>query len=232
MRPAAPPRETFAAIAAFETARTAIDLRLRSGDERRQAVDAGIIRDRRLRLWLRLGLELGLRTMFARLMLLFARLIRLAFALMIALAVVARHEGLRLHRNEAGLLTEMRKTFAFVVAILRSHFILGARLRLILTELLLGGGDQAEIVLGVLVVVLGRHRVAGRACIAGQLHIFFRNMGCGAADLDIGSVRLEHPCHRVLTASVVIVVVIIIVPVTHPLVVVLTVSHVSPLFQP
>ncbi len=231
MRPAAAARETLAAIA-FESARGAIDLRLRSGDERRQTVDAAIVRDYRLRLRLRLGLELRLRAMFARLMLLFARLVGLALALMIARAVVARHERLRLHRDEAGLLPEMRKTLALVVAILRGHFILGARLRLVLTELLLGSGDQAEIVFGVLVVILGRHRIAGRARIARQLHIFFRDVGRGAADLDIGSVRLEHPGHRVLTASVVIVVVVIVVPVTHPLVVVLTVSHVLPLFQP
>jgi hypothetical protein len=53
----------------------------------------------------------------------------------------------------------------------------------------------------------------------------------GAADLDIGSVRFEHPGHRVLTAPVIVVAVIVVIPVTHPLVV-LTVSHVSPLFQP
>jgi hypothetical protein len=55
-----------------------------------------------------------------------------------------------------------------------------------------------------------------------------------AADLDIGPVRFEHPGHRILAAPVIIIVVIvavIIIPVTHPLVV-LTVSHVSPLFQP
>jgi hypothetical protein len=58
-------------------------------------------------------------------------------------------------------------------------------------------------------------------------------VGRRAADLDVGSVGLEHPGHRVLAAPVVIVVIIIIVvPVTHPLVIVLTVSHVSPLFQP
>src|SRR5258708_934772 len=192
VRPAAAARETLAAIA-FEPARGAIDLRLRSGDERRQTVDAAIVRDSRLRVGLRVGLELRLGAMFARLMLLFARLVGLALALMIARAVVARHERLRLHRDEAGLLPEMRKTLALVVAILRGHFILGARLRLVLTELLLGSGDQAEIVFGVLVVILGRHRIAGRARIARQLHIFFRDVGRGAADLDIGSVRLEHP---------------------------------------
>jgi hypothetical protein len=56
-------------------------------------------------------------------------------------------------------------------------------------------------------------------------------MGGGATDLDVGSVRFEHPGHRVLTAPVIIVVVIVVIPVTHPLVI-LTVSHVSPLFQP
>jgi hypothetical protein len=57
-------------------------------------------------------------------------------------------------------------------------------------------------------------------------------MGCGAADLDVGSVGLEYPRHRVLAApAAVIPVVVVIIPVTHPFVV-LTVSHVSPLFQP
>jgi hypothetical protein len=60
-------------------------------------------------------------------------------------------------------------------------------------------------------------------------------VGGGTADLDVGPVRFEHPGHRVLSAPVIIVIVvvtIVVIPVTHPLVVVLTVSHVSPLFQP
>jgi hypothetical protein len=61
-------------------------------------------------------------------------------------------------------------------------------------------------------------------------------VGGGAANLDVGSVGLEHPGHRVLAAPVVIVTVVVaivvVIPVTHPLVVVLTVSHVLPLFQP
>jgi hypothetical protein len=55
------PRKAFAATT-FEFAWTAIDLRLRPGDEGRQAIDADIIRDDRLRLGLRLKLRLG--TMF------------------------------------------------------------------------------------------------------------------------------------------------------------------------
>ena len=160
MRPAAAARET---LAAFETARAAIDLRLRPGDEGRQAIDADIIRDDRLRLWLRL--KLRLRTMLAMAgvlagLMLVARLVGLPLALVVALIVVARHERLLLHRHETGLLAEMRKILALVVAVLRGHFILGARLRLVLTELFLGGGDQAEIVLGMLIVVFRRHRIA------------------------------------------------------------------------
>ena len=234
MRPAAA-RAGSARVAALEAAGAAADLRLRSGDERRQAVDADVVRNHRLRLWLRLRLKLRLRTMLARCaLMLVARLVGLAVALVIARIVVARHERLRLHRHEAGLLSEMRKALALVVAVLRGHFIVGARLRLVLAELLLGGGDQAEIMLGMLIVVLGGDRIAGRARVARQLHVFFRDVGCGAADLDVGPVGLEHPGHRVLAAPVAIVpvvVVVVVVPVTHPLVV-LTVSHVLPLFQP
>jgi hypothetical protein len=52
-------------------------------------------------------------------------------------------------------------------------------------------------------------------------------MRSGAANLDVGSVRFEYAGHRILAAPVVV----IVVPVAHPLVV-LTVSHVSPLINP
>src|SRR5258705_5414054 len=163
MGSAPPPRKTFAATG-IDIAPAAIDLRLRPGDEGRQAIDADIIRDDRL--WLRL--KLRLRTIFATAgvlagLMLVARLVGLPLALVVALIVVARHERLLLHRHETGLLAEMRKIFALVVAVLGGHFILGARLRLVLTELFLGGGDQAEIMFGILVVILGGYRIAGGA---------------------------------------------------------------------
>ena len=67
MRTAPPSREAFAAAIGLVAARGAVDLRLRSGNERRQAIDAAIVRDHGLRLGLRLILRL--RTMFARLLL-------------------------------------------------------------------------------------------------------------------------------------------------------------------
>src|SRR5882672_8365398 len=234
VRPAAAARET---LSAFEAARAAIDLRLRSGDERRQAIDADAIGNHRLWLWLRLKLRLrtmlAIAAVFAGRMLL-ARLVGLSVALLVARRVVARHERLLLRRDETRLLPEIRKALALVVAILRGHFILGARLWLVLTELFLGGGDQAKIMLGMLIVILGGHRIARAAGVARQLDVFFGDVRCGAANLDVGSVGLEHPRHRVLAAPVVIIVVVIVVvvPVAHPLVIVLTVSHVLPLFQP
>jgi len=137
--------------------------------------------------------------------------------------------GLRLLcRNEARLLPEAREILALIVAVVLEHFLVARlRLRLVLPELLLGCRDQAEIVLGVLVVVLGGDGVARGARIARKLQIFLRDVRGSTADLDVGAVGFEHPGHRVLAAPVVIVVVI--VPVAHPLVI-LTVSHVLPLF--
>ncbi len=123
---------------------------------------------------------------------------------------------LLLDRDKAGLLPETRKAF-LLVAILRGHFSIGPRLRLILTELLLGRGDQTEIMLGMLIVILGGDRVAGRARVARQLHIFFSDVRGGAADLDVRSIGLEHPGHRVLAAPVAIIP-LLLLPVTHPLV--------------
>ena len=60
MRPAPAARETFPTIALEAPgSATAIDLRLRSGDERRQAIDTDVVGNHRLRL----RLELRLRTM-------------------------------------------------------------------------------------------------------------------------------------------------------------------------
>ena len=58
----------------------------------------------------------------------------------------------------------------------------------LLAELFLRGGDQAEIMLGVLIVVFGGHRIARALCITRKLDIFFRNMRGGAADFDVGTV--------------------------------------------
>src|SRR5262249_4309141 len=235
MRPAAPARRGRAATAAFIGALTALGLRLRARDGGGQTSSAtGGLRLRLLllRLILRLRTVLALLTVAA----MFARLLLVALiGLLVAIAlVVVAHIGLRLLllRHEARLLAERREAVVLALGLIRRHVVVGARLlhvlRLVLAGLLLRGRDQAEVMLGVLVVVLGGHRVAGGARIAGELDVFLGDMGGGAADLDVRSVRFVDPGHRVLAAPVVV---IVVVPVAHPLVV-LTVSHVSPLFQP
>lgn len=49
-------------------------------------------------------------------------------------------------------------------------------IRLALAELLLRGRDQAEIMLGVLIVILRCYRVSGTLRVTGKLKIFFGNM--------------------------------------------------------
>src|SRR5438093_8609585 len=193
MRPAAPARETLAATTLFISAGRAIHLRLRAGDEGGQAIDAAGVGDHRLRLGLRLILRL--RTMLALLAfaMMLARLlialVRLAVAALFTRIVVA-DVGLRLLRDEARLLAEMREALAIVVAVFRrrQHFGVDARLRLVLPELLLRGCDQAEVMLCVLIVILGRDRIAGRARVTRQLNVFFGDVRGSAADFDIGAV--------------------------------------------
>ena len=116
----------------------------------------------------------------------------------------------------------------FVVALLLSTArALLLRLLLIvvgvlLPELFLSGGDQTEIMFGVLVVILGRHRVAGPLRVTRKLNVFFCNMGSGTADFHIGTVRFINTRERILAFAV-------IAAPPHSL---LTVSHVLPVRRP
>jgi len=112
--------------------------------------------------------------------------------------LITRREGLRIARQVRLRLRFPRRVARLVLPHIRLAVIIvavkafiGGALRLaarpgllrllivvgvLLAELFLRGGDQAEIVLGVLIVILGRDRVAGTLCIARKLDIFFRNM--------------------------------------------------------
>jgi hypothetical protein len=50
--------------------------------------------------------------------------------------------------------------------------------------------DDAQIMLGVLEVVFGRHRIAAGLRIAGELAVFLGDMLRRAADFDVRAVRL------------------------------------------
>ena len=94
--------------------------------------------------------------------------------------------------------------------------------RVLLTKLFLRRGDQAEVVLGVLIIILGGHRVARPLRVTRELDVFFRDMRSGAADFDVGTVRLVNAREGILTLAVV----------ASPPHALLTVSHVVPVRRP
>jgi hypothetical protein len=150
----------------------------------------------------------------------FTRQVRLRFARSVR-RIPARLHGLLV---AAALLVTVIEG---VVAHVASHIGFGTiELRILLTELFLRGGDQAVVVLRMLIVVLGRHRIAGGLRVARQLNILLGDVSRISADLYVGSVRLKDPRHWVLTFAIVVMM-LIAATTAHPLVV-LTVSHDSP----
>ncbi len=147
--------------------------------------------------------------------------VRLRLVLPVARLVLIRLVAIVLAVVEivAALLTLLRLP---LLALLRLALLtLLPVIRILLAELLLRGGDEAEVVLGVLVVVFGGHRIAGALRVARELDVFFRDVRGGAADLHIRPVRLVDPRQRILVSTLVVV-----MTPAHTL---LTVSHVSPL---
>lgn len=157
----------------------------------------------------------------------------LIIALLVRLLMFAR--GMRLAA------ARLRLHHTFVVAV---ELIVGALLAtaaglrllllligLVLPELFLRRSDQTEIMLGVLVVVFRRDRIARGGRIAGQLNVFFGNMVGGTPDFDVGSVRFVNARKRiVILASAASAAPTITTP--HAMVLVLTVPHSLPFRQP
>jgi hypothetical protein len=67
-----------------------------------------------------------------------------------------------------------------------------------LTKLFLGGGDQAEVMLGVLIIIFRCDRVAGTLRVARELKIFLGDMGRGPADFYVLPIGLVHSRQRIL----------------------------------
>lgn len=164
-----------------------------AGDERRQAADllsalATLIRLLLIRLLL-IGLRLMLR---AVLHLLIARRERLGIARQIRLLLRFTRSVARLVLAHEGLGVVIIAVKSLVGILLAGGALLLLRLLVViwilLSELFLRGGNQAKIVLGMLVVVLGRNRIARTLRVSRELDIFFRYMRSGAANFDVGTV--------------------------------------------
>ena len=185
------------------------------------------------------GLRVGLLLMLRRLMLLM--LLRTILDLLITRRKrlsIARQIRLllRLSRSVAWLVLTHERLIVFLVPIEgviaglllatgRAALLMRLLLivvRVLLTKLFLRRGDQAEVVLGVLIIILGGHRVARPLRVTRELDVFFRDMRSGTADFDVGTVRLVNACEGILTLAVV----------TSPPHALLTVSHVVPVRRP
>jgi len=125
---------------------------------------------------------------------------------------VARQIRLRLLNEARLVLAHEGLTFvavvvvAFLAALLSAGRLLLLRLllviRILLAELFLRGGDQAEIMLGVLIIIFRRHWIARALRVARELDVFLRDVRSGAADFHVGSVRLIDPRQRILAFTV------------------------------
>jgi len=184
-----------------------------AGDERRQAVTvAGVVAGIQLRLVLLMLRLLMLRRLLVRLMrlmvlmwlvmllmllMLRATLLRLLIAATVGLRF-ARRERLAFTRWIGRLVAEILRclrrlahlVIGFVegIVLIAVHLAFGAIIGVLLTELFLRRGDQAEIMFGMLVIVLGGDRIAGGHRIAGQLNVFLGDVRCGSANFHVGAV--------------------------------------------
>lgn len=132
----------------------------------------------------------------------------LAFALALA-ALQLPHRALRLEIDDVGLrpvagrdeILVLRAIGLLVLDIIAAEWPPDTARRSVLLSEALCRRDDAQIMLGVLVIVFGHHRVAGRLGIARQLQILLGDMLGIAADLDVRPIAFEHPVNRTTLAT-------------------------------
>lgn len=154
--------------------RSLLLLRLSTGDERWQAVDVALVfRTRMLR----------------------PRLKILLILLWLIVMLLARIVWLWLARGERLAADVRLLTIAVVVAVIGSAHLAGLLLLVIgltLPELLLRRSDEAEIVLGVLIIIFRCNRISGALRVTGELKVLFGDMGRRTANFYIRPIGLVH----------------------------------------
>jgi hypothetical protein len=93
-------------------------------------------------------------------------------------------------------------------------------IRLRLAKLFLRRGDQTEVMFSVLIIIFGGNRISRALRVAGQLEIFFGDVGRRAADFYVLPVGFVNSRQRILVMATTLT-----ITTAHTLVVVLTVSH-------
>src|SRR5215472_89519 len=133
-------------------------------------------------------------------LLLLLRLILLLIVLLIVM-LLTRMIRLRLAWGERLAAEVWLLAIAVVVTLIGPAHLAGLLLLVIgltLAELLLRCSDDAEIVLGMLIVILRRDRIAGALRITSELQIFFGDVGRGSADFYVRPVRFIRPRQWIL----------------------------------
>jgi hypothetical protein len=206
-------------------------LRLAAGDKGRQPFDVFVIGRLEallpgLVVLLRLRLRLLMRLLILLRLLVVLRLLRLLVLLrrlLLALIVWLLLWRERLAANGRLVIVAVVKRVVGVIADLLRLLLIEGRLGL--PQVLLRGGDQPEIMLGVLVVVFGRDRIAGTLRVAGQLKVFLGNVRRIAPDLQVRSVGLVHARQWILVMVMMMTTATTFTAVATPHALVLTVSH-------
>jgi len=182
-----------------------------------------LLRPRLIVLRLRLVLRLMLRLVLLRLIVLGLIVLGLMLLRLMVL-LLARVKRLRLARRER--LANLRLVVVVVVIVGEivavAHAAAGLLLvkRLTLAKLFLGGCNQTEIMLGMLIIIFRRNRISGTLRVAGELEIFLGDVRRRSANFHVLPVGLVHPRQWIL----VMVTTLIAIATAHAFVV-LTVSH-------
>jgi hypothetical protein len=140
------------------------------------------------------------------------------------LLLLARIKRLRLARGKRLAADGRLLVAVLIVAVIGN---IAARLALLLVigralaELLLRRRDQAEVMLGMLIIILGRDWVAGTLRVAGKLEIFFGDVRRRSPNFHVRSVGLVHTRQWILMMMMAATTFAVATP--HALV--LTVSH-------
>jgi len=194
------PVRTAAALAVLRW----LVLRLAAGNERREPLHVTFV------------VRHSLRTRLCVLRLMLLRLV----ILRLIVGLLARIVRLRLARCE-WLAAEVRLLVVAVVeTVVGAAQLTGLRLLIIgltLAKLFLRGCNDAEIVFGVLVIIFRGDRISGTLRVAGELEIFFGDVGCRSPNFYVRPIGLVHSRQRILMMAA--------LPVSPAHTLVLTVSH-------
>jgi hypothetical protein len=172
-----------------------------AGDERWQPLDASLTFGSRLlgpRLKMLLTVLLLTMLLLAGMllagMLLTVLLLRLIVLLLVVVVLLAWMIRLLLAWREwlANLRLFVIRLVVTVVGRTHVASLLLLIIRLALPELLLGGGDEAKIMFGVLEVVFRRNRISRTLRVASELEVLFGDVGCRSANFYIRPIRLVH----------------------------------------